>query len=116
MFQVFSVFHMYVASVSFGCCIGLQWFQVFWQVFQIFISSVSSFFFCMLQQLHLHVSKVYRVLHMGCTWKADGGAGDVRGGVGDVRGGTDPLLERSLTSPTTLGCALARAAGTIRTY
>jgi hypothetical protein len=84
-------------------------------VFHMFVSSVSSFFFCMLQQLPLHVSKVYRVLHMGCMWEAAGGAGDVRGGVGDVRGGTGPLLERSLTSPTTLGCALARAAGTIRT-
>jgi hypothetical protein len=39
----------------------------------------------MLQLLHLDVSKIDRVLHMGCAWKAVGGVDDVRGGVGDVR-------------------------------
>ena len=55
---------------------------------------------------------------MKCVWKAAAGADDVWGGVGDVRGGTsnvqgsaDPLLVRSLTSPTcyTLVCFLCAA-------
>jgi hypothetical protein len=37
---------------------------VFLQVFQTYISSVSSVLFCMFQVLHLDVSKVDRVLHM----------------------------------------------------
>jgi len=36
-------------------------------VFQTLVSSVSSVFFCI---LHLHVSKVDRVLHMGYAWEA----------------------------------------------
>jgi hypothetical protein len=31
------------------------------------------FFFCMLQVLHLNISKVDRVLYMGCVWKMGGG-------------------------------------------
>ena len=54
----------------------------------------------MLQLLHLDVSKIDRVLHIGCTWKAAGDADDVWGGVGDVRGGAVPLLVGSLASPT----------------
>ena len=47
---------------------AMQWFssvfQVFSQVFQTHVSSVSSVFFCMLQVLHLNVSKVDRgVVH-----------------------------------------------------
>jgi hypothetical protein len=60
----------------------LQWFQVFLGVF----ASVSPVFFCMLQLLHLHVSKVDQVLHMRCAWEVAGGAG--------------PLLGRSLATPT----------------
>jgi hypothetical protein len=33
----------------------------------------------MLQLLYLNVSKVDRVLHMGCVWESTSGAGDVRG-------------------------------------
>ena len=61
----------------------------------------------MLQLLHLDVSKVDRVLHTRCAWKAVGGADDVRDGVGDVRGSignaqvnVGPLLVHSLVSPT----------------
>jgi hypothetical protein len=36
------------------------------QVFQIHVSCVSSVFFYMLQVLHLDVSKVDRMLHVGC--------------------------------------------------
>ena len=42
------------------------------------------------------VSKVDRVLHMGCAWEAAGGTDDVRDGVGDVQRGAGPLLVRSL--------------------
>jgi hypothetical protein len=41
-------------------------------VFQTFVSSVSSVFFCMMQLLHIDVSKVERVLHMGYVWEAAG--------------------------------------------
>jgi hypothetical protein len=42
------------------------------QVLQTHVSSVSSVVFCMLQLLHLYVSKVDRVLHMGWVWEAGG--------------------------------------------
>jgi hypothetical protein len=48
------------------------------QVFRMLVSSVSSVFFCMLQLLHLNISKVDQVLHMGCAWKAVGAADDVQ--------------------------------------
>ena len=78
---VFKCFICMFASISFGCCIWLQWFlnvlQAFLQVFQRLVLSVSSIFFCMLQLFHLDVSKVYQVLHIGCTWEAVAGADDV---------------------------------------
>jgi hypothetical protein len=43
-------------------------FQVFLQVFQMYVSSVSSVFRRILQ-LHLDVSKVDHMLHTGCAWK-----------------------------------------------
>ena len=53
-----------------------KYFQVFLQVFQTHISSVSSYFFCMLQLLHVDVSKVY---HVGSGRGVSGPcAGDVR--------------------------------------
>jgi hypothetical protein len=42
----------------------LQWFQVFLQVLQMHVLSVSSAFKRMLQVLYLNVSKVDRVLHL----------------------------------------------------
>jgi hypothetical protein len=45
-------------------------FQVFSQVFQTLVLSVSFVFFYMLQRLYLDVSKVDRVLHMGRAWEA----------------------------------------------
>jgi hypothetical protein len=59
------MFHLDVAYVY-------NAFHVFLQVFQIHVSSFSSFFFCM---LHLDVSKVDQVLHMGCAWEAASSAG-----------------------------------------
>jgi hypothetical protein len=53
--------------------------------------------FAMVFMLHLDISKVNRVLHMGCTWKVAGGAG--------------PLLGRSVASPMLLGHSLARCVG-----
>jgi hypothetical protein len=53
-YLVFHMFHTFVASVLSG-------FQVFLQVFQIYVSSVS--FSRMLQVLHLDVSKIDRMLH-----------------------------------------------------
>jgi hypothetical protein len=97
MFQVFlgvscvclQVFHLDVVYVC-------NDFQFFPDVF----ASVSSVFFCMLQLLHMDVSKEDCVLHMGCTWEAVDGVGDVRDGVGDVRSGMGPLLVCSRASPT----------------
>jgi hypothetical protein len=54
------MFHTYVASVLSGYCICLNGFQVFLQVFQKHVSSVSSVFFCILQVFHLDVLKVDR--------------------------------------------------------
>jgi hypothetical protein len=64
------------------------------------VSSVSSIFFCMLQLLHMDVSKVDQVLHMGFAWEAAGGTGHVRRGAGDVWGGMSPLLVCLLACPT----------------
>jgi hypothetical protein len=72
--RMFHVFLMSIASVSSGCCICLQWFsnvlffQMFLQVFQTHVSCVSSVLFCMLQLLHMDVSKVDRVLYIKCVW------------------------------------------------
>jgi hypothetical protein len=104
------------ASVSSRCCICLQWFsnvfQAFSQVFQTLVLSVSFVFFYILQLLYLDVSKVDRVLHMGCTWEAAGGMDDVRGGMDNVGGGAGLLLVHSLASPTryALVCSLCAAA------
>ena len=72
---------------------------MFSQVFHTLVLSVSFIFFCMLQLLRMDVLKVDRVLHMGCTWEAAGGMGDVRGGVRNGPGGVGPLLVHSLVSP-----------------
>jgi hypothetical protein len=71
---VLSIYRCFIcsfASVSWGCCICLQLFsnvfQTFIHVFQTLLSSISFVFFRMLQLLHLDVSKIDRVLHMGCT-------------------------------------------------
>jgi hypothetical protein len=55
--------HMF-ANVLSGCCTYFyNGFQVFLQVFQVHVLSVSFAFICMLQVLHINVSKVGRVLH-----------------------------------------------------
>ena len=69
-------------------------FQVFLQVFQTLVSSVSSVFTCMLQMFHLDVIKTNRVLllgtHLSQQASKQGNRGGVRGlhvgsgGVGDV--------------------------------
>jgi hypothetical protein len=61
-------------------------------VFQTLVSSVSFVFFLMLQLLHLNISKVDQVLHMGYMQKAAGGAHNIWGSV-------DPLLVHSLAHP-----------------
>jgi hypothetical protein len=69
--------------------------KCFRRLFQVFHLS-----FCMLQLLHLDVSKVDRVLHMGCVWEVVGGTDDVRGGAGDAHGdvgSTACALEASAT-------------------
>jgi hypothetical protein len=62
------MFHTYVANILFGCCICLQWLQVYFQVFlQVYLThviSISSIFIRMLQVLYLDVSKVERVSHL----------------------------------------------------
>jgi hypothetical protein len=66
---------------------------MFAMVFKCFSCVFLSIFFCMLQLLHLDVSKVYQRWHMGCAWKTADDAGDVQGDAG-------PLLGRPLASPT----------------
>jgi hypothetical protein len=69
---VASVFYLDVAYVSHVCCkcfirmlhTVCNDFQVFLQMFQMHVSSVSSVFRRILQVLHLNASKVDRVLHM----------------------------------------------------
>jgi hypothetical protein len=53
-------------------------FYVFFQVFQKHVSNVSSIFRCMLQVLHLDVSKLDRVLHMGHAWEVGEAASGLR--------------------------------------
>jgi uncharacterized protein YqgC (DUF456 family) len=95
--RILQVFYLDVVYVYIGFLMCLQ-------VFQTHVSSVPSIFFYMLQVLHLDVSKVNGVLHMGCAWEAAGSAGVVRGGMG-------PLLGRSVASPMLLGRLLARCVG-----
>jgi hypothetical protein len=64
----------------YGCCVCLNGFQLFLQVFQMYISSVLFIYFCTLHVLHLDVLKVDRVLHKGCAWKAEGGTSGHRAG------------------------------------
>ena len=67
-FQVFQVFHTYVASISFAydksksrcciCCYG------YIHMFQAYVLSVSSVFRIMLQVFHMDVSKIDMGEHM----------------------------------------------------
>jgi hypothetical protein len=83
------MFHTYVEHFIWMLhlfTIVLSVFEVFLQVFQKHVSSVLFAFRRMLQPLHLDVSKVDRMLYMGCIWEA-GGAVSVwckrcRGGAG----------------------------------
>jgi hypothetical protein len=84
-FKCFQVFHTYVCK----CFIWMLY--IFAMVFKCFsgiFASVSSIFFLILQLLYLDVSKVDRVLHIGCTWESISG-------MGDVQRGTGPLLVHS---------------------
>ena len=72
--------YLNVAYASHICCKYFIWmlrmfcngFQVFLQVFHTHVPNVSSIFRRILQVLHLDISKLDRVLHMGCVWKAGG--------------------------------------------
>ena len=75
------VFHLDVTYIFNGFQTFFRRFRKYFiRLFQVFHLS----FFCMLQLLYLYISKVDRVLHMGCAWEAAGGVG--------------PLLVRSLAS------------------
>jgi hypothetical protein len=65
---------------------------LFLQVFQMYVSSVSFVSFCMLQLLHLNVSKVDRVLRMECAWEAGGGASSPH--MGNVQAAWAPTWAR----------------------
>jgi hypothetical protein len=64
-----NMFHTYVASVLFGCCVCLQWFsrvfQVFLQVFRMHISSVLSIFFLYVASV---TSECFNSRSRYCTW------------------------------------------------
>jgi hypothetical protein len=61
-FQVFQVFHTYVANVSWGCCICLQWLHMCFQVFLVFYKC----FRHMLQVFQLFRMYVASVSSGGC--------------------------------------------------
>jgi hypothetical protein len=61
MLHIFS--HIW-SSVLSGCCVCLQWFQVFFECFRRMFSNVWFIFRRMLQLLHLNVSKLGRMLHL----------------------------------------------------
>jgi hypothetical protein len=74
-------FYRDVAYVLHICCKYFIWmlrmfamvfkcFKLFLQVFKTHVSNISSISFCMLQVLHLDVSKVDQMLHMGYAWEA----------------------------------------------
>jgi uncharacterized membrane protein len=79
MFHLF--FQMYVASAF------ILMFKVFYLdivyvcnsfsiIFASILDACFKYFMClffMLQVLHLDISKVVRLLHMGCAWEAEGG-------------------------------------------
>ena len=96
------MFHTYVVSVLSGRCICfLMAFQVFLQVFQTHVLSVSSVFTCMLQIFHLDVIKTNRVLLLGTHLLQQASKRGNRGGVsglhvgsggaGDVRTAQSPM-------------------------
>ena len=74
LFGCYICFYIYVSSVLSGgyVCFTIVFtcfckcFSRMFQVFQL------SFFFCMLQVLHLNISKVDRVLHIECAWEGEG--------------------------------------------
>jgi hypothetical protein len=101
--SVFRCFIHMLASVLSGCCIYLHWFlnvfQAFSQVFQTFVSSVSSIFFYMLQL----VSECFKSrLDVAHRMRMGNGRRHRRRrcGMGDVRGGVGPLLMHSLANLT----------------
>jgi hypothetical protein len=84
------VFHLDVAYVCNG-------FQMFFKHFsQVFHTLVSCAFF----MLHLDVSKVDRVLYMGCVWKRLEARTTFGAAWATSGGSVAPLLMRLLTSPT----------------
>jgi hypothetical protein len=74
----------------------LHMFAMVFKCFSSIFTSISDTCFKCFICLLLYVATVAS----GCTWKAAGGADNVRGGVGDVQGGVGPLLVCSLVSPT----------------
>jgi hypothetical protein len=84
------MFHTYIASVLSGCCVCVcNGFQMFSRVCAS-ASLYTSFkcFIYMLQVLHLDVSKVDRVLHIGCVCEVGGApwaSARNAGTTGDVR-------------------------------
>jgi hypothetical protein len=75
-FKCFRCFIRMFASVSSGCCICLKRFQMFFR--RCVSDACLKCFICpffMLQLLHLDVSNVDLVFHMGCAWKEAGCVG-----------------------------------------
>jgi hypothetical protein len=106
---------VYVSSVSYVCCKCFIWvlhmFVMVFKCFQTLVLSVLSVFFCILQLLHLDISKVDRVLHIGCPCEAASDMGNIRGSMGDVQGGAGPLLGHSLVRCTSTVRTLASRIG-----
>jgi hypothetical protein len=112
--HMFQVFHTMFASVTCGCCICLNGFQMFFRRFRKCFRRLFQVFLCLL----LYVtniafgcfksrSGITHGMHVGSGGGTDNVQGDVQGSVG-------PLLVRSLASPTcyALICSLC---ATVRT-
>ena len=61
---MFQVFHMYVASVLFGCGMCLQWLSSIFASVSVICCKGFSYFEYMLQVFYLNIAKVDVVLHM----------------------------------------------------
>ena len=96
------MFHTYVVSVLSGRCICFSMaFQVFLQVFQTHVLSVSSVFTCMLQIFHLDVIKTNRVLLLGTHLPQEASERGSRVGVSSLRVESGPTGDvRTVRVPT----------------
>jgi hypothetical protein len=109
-FKCFSVFHTYICK-HFILTLHMfaMVFKCFWDVFASVSDACFKCFICffMLQLLHMDISKVAQVLHMGCAWEA-AGRRTTFGQCGPIAGGLarepDALDAHALPVRAASGC------------